>query len=49
MHSNFGFEPRNAMVVDTDLNMAGYTGDQALPVNALLVFFQKQVKRALLS
>jgi predicted permease len=27
LHSNFGFEPRNAMVVETDLNMAGYKGD----------------------
>ena len=27
LHSNFGFEPRNAMLVDTDLNMAGYRGD----------------------
>jgi predicted permease len=25
--SNFGFEPRNAMLADTDLKMAGYTGD----------------------
>jgi predicted permease len=25
LHSNFGFEPRNAMLVNTDLNMAGYT------------------------
>jgi predicted permease len=24
LHSNFGFEPRNVMLVDTDLNMAGY-------------------------
>jgi predicted permease len=24
LHSNFGFEPRDAMLVDTDLNMAGY-------------------------
>jgi predicted permease len=31
LHSNFGFEPRNAMLVETALNMAGYTGDQ-LPV-----------------
>jgi predicted permease len=29
MQSNFGFEPRNAMVVNTNLNMAGYTGDHA--------------------
>ncbi len=28
LHSNFGFEPRNAMLVDTDLSMAGYSGDQ---------------------
>jgi predicted permease len=27
LHSNFGFEPRNVMLVDTDLNMAGYTGN----------------------
>jgi predicted permease len=27
MHSNFGFEPRNAMLVDTDLKAAGYTGE----------------------
>ena len=27
LHSNFGFEPRNAMLVDTDLSMAGYSGD----------------------
>jgi predicted permease len=29
LHSNFGFEPRNAMLVDTDLNMAGYKTDSA--------------------
>jgi predicted permease len=28
LHSNFGFEPRNAMLVDTDLNIAGYSGDR---------------------
>ena len=27
LHSNFGFEPQNAMLMDTDLNMAGYRGD----------------------
>jgi predicted permease len=27
LHSNFGFEPQNVMLVDTDLNMAGYSGD----------------------
>jgi predicted permease len=27
LHSNFGFEPRNTMLVDTDLSMADYKGD----------------------
>jgi predicted permease len=28
LHGNFGFEPRNAMLIDTDLNMAGYKPDR---------------------
>ena len=28
LHSNFGFLPQNTMLVDTDLDMAGYSGDQ---------------------
>ncbi len=28
LDSNFGFEPRNAMLVDTDLTMAGYRDDR---------------------
>ncbi len=28
MHSNFGFEPRNAMLVDIDLTSAGYSGER---------------------
>ena len=28
MHGNFGFEPRNAMLVDTDLTAAGYSGER---------------------
>ena len=31
LHSNFGFRPQNAMLVDTDLAMARYSGDQ-LPI-----------------
>ena len=27
LHSNFGFEPRNAMLANTDLSMAGYSGE----------------------
>jgi predicted permease len=28
MHSNFGFEPRNVMLADTDLTTAGYSGER---------------------
>src|SRR5260370_27253166 len=28
LHSNFGFEPRDAMLVDIDFNMAGYRPDR---------------------
>jgi predicted permease len=28
MHSNFGFEPKNALLAGTNLGMAGYTGDR---------------------
>jgi predicted permease len=28
LHSNFGFEPRNAMLVSTNLVMGGYSGDE---------------------
>jgi predicted permease len=28
LHSNLGFEPRNVIFVNTDLNMAGYSGDK---------------------
>ena len=31
LHGNFGFEPRNAMLVNTVLSMAGYSGD-SVPV-----------------
>jgi predicted permease len=27
LHSNFGFDPRNALLADTDLTMGGYRGD----------------------
>jgi predicted permease len=42
LHSNFGFEPQNAMVVETALSMAGYSGDtlpimQKRMINALQV------------
>ncbi len=28
LHSNFGFDPQNVMLVASDLHMAGYTGDR---------------------
>jgi predicted permease len=28
LHSNFGFDPQNALLVETALSMAGYSGDQ---------------------
>lgn len=28
LHSNFGFEPQHAIVVNTDLNMGGYSGER---------------------
>ncbi|HEY6253105.1 MAG TPA: ABC transporter permease [Candidatus Angelobacter sp.] len=30
LHSNFGIEPQNAMLVGTDLNMAGYKGEEVV-------------------
>jgi len=32
MHSNFGFEPRKAFLVETNLTMGGYRGDRTLPM-----------------
>jgi predicted permease len=37
LHSDFGFEPRNAMLVDTDLNMAGYRGDAAAAMQKRMI------------
>jgi predicted permease len=37
VHSDFGFEPEGAMLVDTDLSMAGYRGDAALPMQKRMI------------
>jgi predicted permease len=37
MHSNFGFEPSNAMLADTVLGMAGYSGDRALAMQKRMI------------
>ena len=37
LHSNFGFEPRNAVLVSTDLQMAGYRGDKVPAIQKRMV------------
>jgi len=37
LHSHFGFEPRNAMIVDVNLAGAGYKGEQATEMEKRLV------------
>ena len=42
LHGNFGFEPRNAVVADTDLSMAGYTGESVIAMQKRMIdAFQK--------
>ena len=37
MHSNFGFEPQNAMLADTDLSMAGYSGEKVAAMQRRMI------------
>jgi predicted permease len=37
LHGNFGFDPRNVMLLFTDLNMAGYSSDQALDMQRRMI------------
>jgi predicted permease len=37
LHSNFGFEPRNALLADTDLSMGGYRGDAMLEMQRRMI------------
>ncbi|HKW33335.1 MAG TPA: ABC transporter permease [Candidatus Acidoferrum sp.] len=37
LYSNFGFEPRNVMIVSADLRMAGYNGDKLLEMQKRMV------------
>ena len=37
LHSNFGFEPRNAMLVETDLTMAGYSSGELPAVQRRMI------------
>jgi predicted permease len=46
MHSNFGFLPQNAMLVDTDLDMAGYRGDRVSQMQQRLIDTLKTIPGA---
>jgi predicted permease len=37
LHSNFGFEPHNAVLVAADLHMAGYSGDRVPPMQRRMI------------
>lgn len=37
MHSNYGFDPRNATIVSTDLSMAGYTAERVPEMQRRLI------------
>ncbi|WP_433968159.1 FtsX-like permease family protein [Tunturiibacter gelidiferens] len=37
LHNNFGFELQNMMLVETDLNMAGYRGDKVPPMQKRMI------------
>jgi predicted permease len=46
MHSNFGFTPQNAMLVDTDLDMAGYRGERVSEMQQRLIESLKTIPGA---
>jgi predicted permease len=37
MHSNFGFDPRNAMLMETSLSMAGYSDDRVPAIQRRMI------------
>jgi predicted permease len=37
LHSTFGFEPQNALLVGADLHMAGYSGDRLAPMQKRMI------------
>jgi predicted permease len=37
LHDNFGFDPQNTMLVNTELNMAGYSGDRVLQMQKRMI------------
>ena len=45
MHSNFGFDPRNVMVVSADLRMAGYSGDKLADMQTRMLGAMQAIPR----
>ena len=43
LHSNFGFEPRHALLADTDLSMTGYRGDSVPPMQKRMIEAVKSI------
>jgi predicted permease len=43
LHGNFGFEPRNAMLVQLDLSQFGYHGDAVLPMQKRMIDAMKTI------
>jgi predicted permease len=37
LHDDFGFDPQNTMLVDTELNMAGYSGDRVATMQKRMI------------
>jgi predicted permease len=46
MNSSFGFDPRNSMLVDTSLSMAGYTGDRVQEMQRRMIDALKRIPGA---
>jgi predicted permease len=46
LHSQFGFEPQKAMLVDIDLKMAGYTGDKVTAMQKRMIDAMQRIPGA---
>jgi predicted permease len=45
LHGSFGFEPRNAVVADTDLSMAGYAGESVIAMQKRMIDAFRKIPR----
>ena len=43
LHSSFGFEPRNTILIGTNLGIAGYSGDEVLPMQKRFIEAMKTI------